>query len=94
MEVSVPVKMIGEAPGVKLGGIMEHLLNEITVQCPPDRIPESIDADISKLNVGQSLQINDLVLPEGIKVMDEPKRAICSIAASRMSRSSGSEAEG
>lgn len=93
VEVSVPINLVGEAAGVKLGGIMEHLLNDLTVQCPPNNIPESIDADISQLKVGQSLQVGDLVLPEGITVMDEPKRTICSIAASRMSRTTGTEEE-
>ncbi len=94
VEVSVPINLVGEAAGVKLGGIMEHLVNDITVQCPPDRIPESIDAEVSHLKVGQSLQVGDLVLPEGITVIDEPKKTICSIAASRMSRTSGGEEEG
>ncbi|MDJ0724519.1 MAG: 50S ribosomal protein L25/general stress protein Ctc [Prochloraceae cyanobacterium] len=91
VEVSVPINLVGEAAGIKMGGIMEHLVNDVKVQCPPDRIPESIDADISHLKVGQSFQVGELVLPEGIQVMDEPKRAICSIAASRMSRTVASE---
>lgn len=93
VEVSVPIKLVGDAAGIKVGGVMEHLVNDVKVQCPPDRIPESINADVSHLKVGQSLQVADLVLPEGIIVMDEPKRTICSIAASRMSRTGGDEAE-
>src|SRR3989339_1434410 len=56
IEVGVPVHILGIAPGVKLsGGVMEHLIREIKVSCLPTDIPQSIDIDVSKLEIGHSI---------------------------------------
>src|SRR3989338_9781471 len=61
LEVSVPVHLAGEAPGVKLhGGILEHITREVRVSCLPKDIPHQIDVDISKLEIGKSLSVADL----------------------------------
>src|SRR3989338_7113201 len=61
LEVSVPLHLAGEAPGVKLGGgILEHITREVRVSCLPKDIPHQIDVDISKLEIGKSLSVADL----------------------------------
>ncbi|MGF1479568.1 MAG: 50S ribosomal protein L25/general stress protein Ctc [Cyanophyceae cyanobacterium] len=79
VEVSVPLNLVGEAAGVKEGGVLEQTITEMTVQCPPDSIPETIDIDISNMEVGTTLHVRELALPAGVAVMDDPESAIFSI---------------
>lgn len=79
--VNVPVSVIGESIGVKQeGGILEHLLWEIQVECLPVDIPEKIEVDISQLGIGQSIYIRDLKLPEKVKVLNNPEQIVLSVA--------------
>ena len=81
LELVVPLKLVGQSIGVKQGGVMEHLLNELKIQCQPDRIPESIDINISDMTLGSTLRVRELVLPEGITALDDPDRNILSVIA-------------
>jgi large subunit ribosomal protein L25 len=64
IEVNVAIHLTGIALGVKDGGgILEHILREVEVQCLPTAIPASIDADVSGLNIGDSVHVRDLVVP-------------------------------
>jgi large subunit ribosomal protein L25 len=81
VEVSVPLNVVGLAPGVKAGGILEQMLTELRVQCAPNLIPESIEIDISNLQIGDHSQVSDLVLPEGVVSVDEPNTTVLSILA-------------
>ncbi|NES80316.1 MAG: 50S ribosomal protein L25/general stress protein Ctc [Moorea sp. SIO2B7] len=92
LEVVVPLKFVGNSIGVKQGGIMEQMLTEVKVQCAPDNIRESIDIDISNMALGSSLHVSELVLPEGITVLDDPDRNILSIVApAKMAETTGVE---
>jgi large subunit ribosomal protein L25 len=67
MRVFVPVHLVGEAPGVKIGGgIMDQVLREVEIECLPGDIPSHIDADVSHLEFGQVLRVADL--PHGGKI--------------------------
>lgn len=79
ISVSVPVKIVGTAPGVEEGGIQEVLRNEIQVKCLPTNIPESIEVDVSELGVQQALHLSDVTLPEGVELDDEPEYTVVSI---------------
>lgn len=82
IEVTVPVEVVGTAPGVKLGGgILEQMFTEFAVECLPDRIPDSIQIDVSKLELGESLAAGEISLPEGVKLMDDPEATVVSIVA-------------
>ncbi|NWF51969.1 MAG: 50S ribosomal protein L25 [Nitrospirae bacterium] len=82
VKVSVHVSIIGEPIGVKRdGGILQHLLREIEVECLPDRIPSHIKLDISNLEIGQSLHVGDIKLEEGIRVLTDPDEVIVNIIA-------------
>src|SRR5918996_425043 len=60
IEVEVPVHLVGESPGVKEGGVLEHPLFTVHVRCLPTNVPENVEADISTLNIGGSLRVSDL----------------------------------
>jgi large subunit ribosomal protein L25 len=81
IEVTVPLNPVGDAIGVKQGGVLEQILTELTVKCAPDRIPASIEIDISKLNIGDHVQVSDLALPEGVVATDDPNATVLSILA-------------
>ena len=67
LRVSVPILLKGEAAGVKQeGGILEHVLREVEIECLPADIPSHIDADVSELTFGKVLRVSDL--PHGAKL--------------------------
>lgn len=77
--VSVPVRVVGESPGVKVGGVVEHHLWELQVECLPGDVPDGIDADVSELQVGDSLRVSDVVAPEGVTVLTPPEESLLSV---------------
>lgn len=83
VEVVVPLKTTGNSIGISEGGILEQMVTEVKVRCHPTNIPEVLMMDITNINIGQGFQVGDLQLPEGVKVEDDPKKTIVSIAAPR-----------
>jgi len=81
IKVAVPIHSKGEPPGVKEGGVLEHLLWELEMECLPTQIPERIDVDISKLAIGDSISVKDLMLPPGVKVVQEPEELVIQVVA-------------
>jgi large subunit ribosomal protein L25 len=67
--VEVPVRFLNEAvsPGIKRGGILNIVRHEIPVRCPADAIPEHFDVDLTGLEIGDSVHISAIKLPEGVK---------------------------
>lgn len=81
VEVEVPVHVVGEAPGVKEGGVLEHPLFTLHVRCLPTNVPESIDADISGLNIGDSLRVSELSEGRDFHILNDPESVVASVAA-------------
>lgn len=81
VEVSVPIRLVGKAAGVEFGGILDHPLREIELECLPRAIPESVEVDVSALGVGDSIHVRDLVLPEGVQVRTDADQAVASVIA-------------
>jgi large subunit ribosomal protein L25 len=82
--LSVPVRMVGTAPGVREGGILQQVLNEVEVRCLPDAIPESIELDVSALSIGDSAHASDLRLPPGVELLEDAKQTICTLQPPRV----------
>jgi large subunit ribosomal protein L25 len=77
--VEVPIELIGIPTGVKDGGgILEHLLREVEVECLPTDIPTQLEADVSMLNIGDSLHVSDLKA-ERVTILTEAGRAIATV---------------
>ncbi|MGH2925252.1 MAG: 50S ribosomal protein L25 [Solirubrobacterales bacterium] len=68
IEAEVPIELLGieEAPGVKEGGVLEHVTHQITIEALPTAIPESIAADVSGMTIGDTLQLSAISAPEGV----------------------------
>jgi large subunit ribosomal protein L25 len=69
IQAEVQIELLGteDAPGVKEGGVLEHVTREVTVEALPTAIPESIAADVSGMEIGDTLQLSALVAPEGVE---------------------------
>ena len=72
IETDVNLELRGQAPGVAEGGVLEALFHTLTVTCPAGAIPSSIKVDISNLNVGDSIHVRDLALPQGVTLDADP----------------------
>lgn len=77
--VEVPVHIVGESRGVKEGGVIEHHLWELEVECFPQDVPTSIEANISNLGINESLKVKDLVVPENCTILTPKNEAVVSV---------------
>jgi large subunit ribosomal protein L25 len=77
--IDVPVREIGESPGVKAGGVVEHHLFELHVECLPSDVPEAIDADISTLELGDALRVGDIPAPRGVTILTNPEDSVLAV---------------
>jgi large subunit ribosomal protein L25 len=81
IHVNVPIHLQGKAKGVVEGGIVTPLVRDLGIECFPNDIPEAINVDITELNIGDSLHVNELKLPEGIRAVGDQGIAIVSVVA-------------
>jgi large subunit ribosomal protein L25 len=81
VHVQVPVHLIGEAPGVREGGIADQDLYQLNVEAEVTAVPEAIEADVSGLAIGDVLRVGDLKPPEGAVILDDPEAPVVSVVA-------------
>ena len=79
VEIVVPVVLTGNAAGAEEGGIVEQIMSELNISCSAGNIPESIEIDVTDFEIGSILHVNELVLPEGATVLDDPERTVISV---------------
>jgi large subunit ribosomal protein L25 len=68
VRVQVAIELRGEAPGVKEGGVVHHLIHELSIECAVSAIPDKLHVNINALNKGSEIKVSDLAVPEGVKV--------------------------
>jgi large subunit ribosomal protein L25 len=81
VEVEVPVHLVGEAPGAKEGGVLEHPLFAVNVRCVVTNVPEAIQGDISRLQIGDALRVSELRVPDDTEILNDPETVVASVAA-------------
>jgi len=82
VQVEVPIHLVGTPVGVSLsGGILDHNLRELEIECLPRAIPDSIDVDVSALEIGGSLHVRDIALPEGVTLISDLDLSVVSVIA-------------
>jgi large subunit ribosomal protein L25 len=82
IHVSIPIQIKGSAIGVTLGGgILDHATRELDVECLPNAIPEEFAVDVSQLEIGDSIHVRDLGVPEGVEILNDPDVPIVSVVA-------------
>lgn len=79
VKLTVEIHEIGEAAGVKLGGVVEHHLREVEVECLPSDVPEGLEIDISALEIGDMVRVGDVPLPTGVTVLTDAGTPVISI---------------
>ena len=71
IEIAVPLSLVGESPGEKMGGTLSQLLRELEISCLPNAIPELIEVDVSEVDIGDVLHVRDLQIPQGVELVAE-----------------------
>ena len=85
VEVEIPVHLEGVPRGVREhGGILEHQITELRVRCIPALIPDVVSLDVSQLDLGDSLHVSDVKMEEGVEILLESERTICTVAVPRV----------
>lgn len=79
IRITVPIVITKEPAGIKKGGIMEHHLREVEVECLPTHIPEGIEVDAGFIEIGHSLHISDIKSPEGVKIITDPHEVVLTV---------------
>ena len=91
---SVPIETVGEALGVRtFGGLLEHSLRSLEVQCYPQDLPGVIRIDVTNLNIGESLHVRDIQLPPGVEAITDANLTAVSVVASRVGEETAEGAE-
>jgi large subunit ribosomal protein L25 len=80
IQVHVPLHFVGKASGVVRGGILQPVVREIEVECLPMDIPEFFNVDVSALDIGDSIHVEDLPMPEGVAAIYESNFALVTVA--------------
>jgi large subunit ribosomal protein L25 len=83
VELKVPLVLRGEPVGVKAGGVLERVLHELEIECPADLVVDSITVDVSGLELGSSLHVEDLTLPKGTKAISQGGLVVVSVRRPR-----------
>lgn len=79
IQAAVPIVLVGEAAGVKLGGVLQHPVREVNVKCLPKDIPEHIEVDVSDLEIGDNIQLSNLPSIDGVEFLDDPEEILISV---------------
>jgi large subunit ribosomal protein L25 len=84
INVTVPLRVVGESPGVKAGGVLEHHLWELNVECLATDVPEAIEVDVSELEIGSGLRVGDLKAPSGVTILTNPEDSVVAVTQPQM----------
>lgn len=79
INVTIPLRIVGESPGVKAGGVLEHHLWELNVECLATDVPEAIDVDISGLEIGSGVRVSDLKVRSGVTILTSPEDSVVAV---------------
>jgi large subunit ribosomal protein L25 len=79
VQVTVPVHLVGEAPGVREGGIADQDLYQVRVEAEVTAVPDVVEADVSGLGIGDVLRVGELKAPEGATILEDPEASVVSV---------------
>lgn len=86
VSVRCPIVYVGSPEGVRIdGGILDQIMHELHIEVDPSSIPNHIDVDITNLRMGKTMHVSDLVLPQGVKVLDDPAAPVCVVSPPKVS---------
>jgi large subunit ribosomal protein L25 len=73
---AVAVVLVGDPAGVKEGGVLSQVTNEVNVEALPLEIPQHLDIDVSGMRIGDSLRLSELQVPDGVTLLDDPEETV------------------
>ncbi len=76
IQTTVGIELIGDSPGVREGGVLQQVAREITVEALPLEVPERIEVDVSALMVGDSIRLEEVTVPGGVRFVDDPHETV------------------
>jgi large subunit ribosomal protein L25 len=79
IHATVPLQLHGEAAGVKLGGVLSQVTSEINVEALPMEVPEHLEIDIEDMQMGDTLRLESLKLPQGVSLLDDPETVVATV---------------
>jgi large subunit ribosomal protein L25 len=85
VSAEIPIHLLGEAEGVRDGGLLEQLMFQLTVEAMPGNIPLSLEIDVTALAIGDQLRVEEMQLPEGVSTQVESDTVVVQVAAPRVS---------
>ncbi len=91
LTMEVPVTLVGEAPGTKVGGVLQQAVSKLEIECLPTNIPDHIEVDISQLGIGDSISVGDLNIPD-VAILNDPEEVIVTIIAPAKEEAGAEEA--
>ena len=84
IKVPVPIEVTGRAKGVVLGGSPDHHMHRILIEALPADVPDSIEVDITELDIGDRLYIEQVTPPKGVTILEDADRSVIAIRAPRV----------
>jgi len=93
IHTSVPVVLTGQSKGVVEGGVLDHQLRELEVECLALEVPEQLLVDVSDIGIGEGLHVSDIEVPANVTVLTESERAVVAVLAPRIIEEAVPEAE-
>jgi large subunit ribosomal protein L25 len=95
IDVTVPLHLVGEPIGVKeKQGVLEQIIREIEIRCEPREIPDSLDVDVSNLDVHELLHVSDIVVAEGVEILTDAEQVIATVGIVKEEVAPAAPAEG
>jgi len=94
LTVDLPLHFVGTPVGVVNGGELQHLKRDLKVSCLPADLPEFIDVDVSGLDIGNSIKVQDIKVAEGISVLDPGDVGVAMVAVVKVAVPQAAAAEG
>ena len=93
IQLEIPVQLVGSAIGIKEGGVLQHVLHKLQIECLPSDIPEHISVDVSELKLGHAIHVSDLSL-EKYTVLNSAESIIASVTHPKVEKEAAPAAEG
>jgi len=83
IQATVLVHLVGEAPGAKIGGVIQQVARELNVEALPSDVPEYVEVDVGQLNVGESLRLEEVAPVKGVTFLDPAETVIANCSMPR-----------
>lgn len=84
LQVEVSLELVGEPEGVKLGGLLDQVMHTILVECLPADLPETVNVDVSELEIGSALHVSDLKLGNKVAILSDADALVAGVSAPKV----------